>query len=75
MCSNLRKSEKMVKDVATTIAIDYAEELRKSGKTKEQVTIEVSKYISSPQFISAVKRKVDEYIAKFDEPEQTPRMN
>lgn len=71
MCENLRKSEQMVKDVADTIAIDYAQELKSLGFTKEQIRAEVIKYIGTPQFLDAVKRKVEEYIAMFDEPDKT----
>lgn len=67
MCSNLNKSEKMVSVVADTIAIDYAEELRSSGMSKEQVRKEVMKFLTSPDFIEAVQRRVDEIIAKFDD--------
>lgn len=67
MCSNINKSEKMVSVVADTIAIDYAEELRSSGMTKEQVRREVVKYLRSPDFIEAVQRRVDEIISKFDD--------
>lgn len=69
MCSNLSKSEKMVSVVADTIAIDYAEELRSTGMSKEQVRKEVAKFIMSPEFIEAVQRRVEEIIAKFDDPE------
>jgi len=57
----------MVSDVADTIVIDYAEELRLTGMSKEQVRNEVLKFLASEKFIDAVKRKVDEYIAKFDD--------
>lgn len=57
----------MVSDVADTIVIDYAEQLRESGMTKEQIRGEVIKFLSSENFINAVKRKVDEIIAKFDD--------
>lgn len=57
----------MVSVVADTIAIDYAEELRSSGMSKEQVRREVVKYIRSPDFIEAVQRRVDEIISKFDD--------
>ena len=67
MSSNINKSEKMVSVVADTIAIDYAEELRSSGMTKEQVRREVVKYLRSPDFIEAVQRRVDEIISKFDD--------
>lgn len=67
MSSNINKSEKMVSVVADTIAIDYAEELRSSGMSKEQVRREVVKYIRSPDFIEAVQRRVDEIISKFDD--------
>lgn len=67
MCSNINKSEKMVSVVADTIAIDYAEELRSSGMSKEQVRREVVKYLRSPDFIEAVQRRVDEIISKFDD--------
>ena len=66
MSSNINKSEKMVSVVADTIAIDYAEELRSSGMSKEQVRKEVMKFLTSPDFIEAVQRRVDEIIAKFD---------
>lgn len=59
----------MVKDVADTIAIDYAQELKSLGLGKEQIREEVIKYLGSPQFIEAVKKKVEEYIALFDEPD------
>lgn len=62
----------MVSDVADTIAIDYAEELRLTGMSKEQIRIEVVKYLTTESFLDAVKRKVDEYIAKFDD-NSTPR--
>lgn len=77
MCDNLRKSEKVVSDVAAVIVIDYAEELRESGLTKEQVRLEVAKYLKSPKFIEAVKAKVEEYIAeaKFEEPIIAARLN
>ncbi len=75
MCSNLNKSEKMVSVVADTIAIDYAEELRSSGMSKEQVRREVVKYIRSPDFIEAVQRRVDEIISKFDESDPLLRLH
>lgn len=75
MCSNLNKSEKMVSVVADTIAIDYAEELRSSGMSKEQVRREVVKYLRSPDFIEAVQRRVDEIIAKFDDSDPLLRLH
>ena len=75
MCENLRKSEKVVKDVADTIAIDYAEELRSSGMSKEQVRKEVMKFLTSPDFIEAVQRRVDEIIAKFDDSDPLLRLH
>ncbi len=62
----------MVSDVADTIVIDYAEELRQTGMSKEQIRNEVLKFLSSEKFIDAVKRKVEEYITKFDD-NSTPR--
>lgn len=67
MCCNISKCQKMVNDVAETIVIDYAEQLRESGMSKEQIRDEVVKFLSSENFINAVKRKVDEIIAKFDD--------
>ena len=61
----------MVSDVADTIAIDYAEELRQSGMSKEQIRVEVVKFLTSEKFLDAVKRKVEEYIAKFED-QSTP---
>ena len=75
MSSNINKSEKMVSVVADTIAIDYAEELRSSGMTKEQVRREVVKYLRSPDFIEAVQRRVDEIISKFDESDPLLRLH
>ena len=75
MCSNINKSEKMVSVVADTIAIDYAEELRSSGMSKEQVRREVVKYLRSPDFIEAVQRRVDEIIAKFDDSDPLLRLH
>ncbi|MFX2258142.1 hypothetical protein V6380_15460 [Acinetobacter variabilis] len=75
MCSNLNKSEKMVSVVADTIAIDYAEELRSSGMSKEQVRKEVMKFLTSPDFIEAVQRRVDEIIAKFDDSDPLLRLH
>lgn len=75
MCSNLNKSEKMVSVVADTIAIDYAEELRRSGMSKEQVRKEVMKFLTSPDFIEAVQRRVDEIIAKFDDSDPLLRLH
>lgn len=75
MCSNINKSEKMVSVVADTIAIDYAEELRSSGMSKEQVRSEVVKYLRSPDFIEAVQRRVDEIISKFDESDPLLRLH
>lgn len=75
MCDNLRKSEQVVSDVAATIVIDYAEELKKCGKNKEQIRLEVAKFIASPRFLEAVKQKVDEYIAKFDDSEKLVRLH
>lgn len=75
MCSNLSKSEKMVSVVADTIAIDYAEELRSSGMSKEQVRKEVAMFLTSPKFIEAVQRRVDEIIAKFDDAEPFARLH
>lgn len=75
MCSNLYKSEKMVSVVADTIAIDYAEELRCTGMSKEQVRKEVAKFLTSPHFIEAVQRRVDEIIAKFDDSEPLLRIH
>ncbi len=75
MSSNINKSEKMVSVVADTIAIDYAEELRSSGMSKEQVRREVVKYIRSPDFIEAVQRRVDEIISKFDESDPLLRLH
>lgn len=75
MCSNLKKSERMVSVVADTIAIDYAEELRSTGMSKEDVRIEVAKFLTSPEFIQAVQRRVEEIIAKFDDPEPLPRLH
>lgn len=65
----------MVSVVADTIAIDYAEELRNSGMSKEQVRSEVVKYLRSPDFIEAVQRRVDEIISKFDDSAPLPRLN
>lgn len=67
MCSNLSKCQKMVNDVADTIAIDYAEELKQSGMSKEQIRVEVVKYLTSESFLEAVKRKVEQYLAKFED--------
>lgn len=75
MCSNINKSEKMVSVVADTIAIDYAEELRSSGMSKEQVRKEVMKFLTSPDFIEAVQRRVDEIIAKFDDSDPLLRLH
>lgn len=75
MCSNLSKSEKMVSVVADTIAIDYAEELRKAGKSKEQVRMEVATFLKSPKFIEAVQRRVEEIIAKFDDSDPMARLH
>lgn len=65
----------MVSVVADTIAIDYAEELRSSGMSKEQVRREVVKYLRSPDFIEAVQRRVDEIIAKFDDSDPLLRLH
>ena len=75
MSSNINKSEKMVSVVADTIAIDYAEELRSSGMSKEQVRKEVMKFLTSPDFIEAVQRRVDEIIAKFDDSDPLLRLH
>lgn len=75
MCSNLNKSEKMVNLVADTIAIEYAEELRSSGMSKEQVRSEVLKFLRSPDFIDAVQRRVDEIISKFDDSAPLPQLH
>lgn len=75
MFSNLNKSEKMVSVVADTIAIDYAEELRNSGMSKEQVRSEVVKFLRSPDFIEAVQRRVDEIISKFDDSAPLPQLH
>lgn len=65
----------MVSVVADTIAIDYAEELRRSGMSKEQVRKEVMKFLTSPDFIEAVQRRVDEIIAKFDDSDPLLRLH
>ena len=75
MCSNLNKSEKMVSVVADTIAIEYAEELRSSGMSKEQVRSDVLKFLRSPDFIEAVQRRVDEIISKFDDSAPLTRLH